>query len=197
MSKKKLLVATVLLSSPLAFAGTTTGDATGTTTDPTNGGVESAVQLTGNVPEIFKVTSRGIPSDLDFSQAADVKNRVLGVYAFEYNVRIGSLRLYTANTSGAPENKDGVKIDLGQEIEYHFTCTNSNLPTIDTSKTITRSALQTAAAAGVDIRGAGGNLSTGTGVKDECTLYGTWQGNPNAMPLSGVYSDKLTLVMKQ
>jgi|GEM_PF-3071266 len=188
---KKLLVATVLLFSPFAFAEEPP------TTPTDSGGVESEVSLTGNVPEVFKVTSRAVPSDLDFSQAADVKNRVLGVYAFEYNVRIGSLRLHSNNTSGAPENATGTKIDLGQEIEYHFTCNNSSAPTVDTSKTITRSALQTAGIAGVDIRGRGGDLEAGYGIKDECTLFGTWQGNPNALPMAGVYSDKLTIEMKQ
>lgn len=173
MSKKLLLAASLLASTfmPSAFAGT--------------GGADGSVQLSGNVPEIFTLQSRGVPGDVDLSPGVVVTDRLLGIFHLKYNLPVGEFKIQTDTTSGLPEDSNGTPIDLTTPMSYKMECTSA----IATATTAAE------AGAGKDIKSAASALTGGVGIEEDCLLSGSWVGTSSALPLSGYYTMKISVTL--
>lgn len=172
MSKKLLLAASLLASTfmPNAFAA---------------GGAEGSVQLSGNVPEIFTLQSRGVPGDVDLSPGVVVTDRLLGIFHLKYNLPVGEFKIQTDTTSGLPEDSAGTPIDLATPMSYKMACTSA----VETDTTATE------AGAGKDIKSAAAALSGGVGIEEDCLLSASWVGTSSAIPLSGYYTMKISATL--
>ncbi len=75
---RNLAVIVSLLLSNNAFAGS--GDS-----------AVASINLSGNVPEVFSVTARGLPGDLDLTPGVSVTDRLIGILHFKFNENAASI----------------------------------------------------------------------------------------------------------
>jgi hypothetical protein len=147
------------------------------------------IQLSGNVPVIFSLTTRGIPGDLDLTPKVAVNDRLLGILHLKYNVNVAHLYMYSDTVSGTPENA-GTAYSFGTAFKFKFlACStviaaNEALFTIDNTTTT------------VDIAdpATAGALTT-TGIEEDCSLTASWGGTNSFLPLAGKYSMNVTFTM--
>jgi hypothetical protein len=146
------------------------------------------LNISGNVPVIFSLTTRGIPGDLDLTPGSSVHSRLLGILHFKYNVDIATLVIKSSTASGGPElGGAGAHSVFGTAFQV---LVGAGCATVKN----TYNALFTLNnVAGTDIKD--GTALT-TGIEEDCDLSATW-GGPAAgtLPLAGEYSMNITLTM--
>lgn len=144
----------------------------------------STLNVSGNVPVVFSITTRGLPGDLDLTPGVDVNDRLLGLIHFKYNKDIANLNIKSDTTTGKPEDggtaysfgaggfnlKFGTCASVGATWESNFTISNTD----------------------TDIKD--GTALT-AGVEEDCSLMASWDGTTSALPLAGKYSMVITLTM--
>jgi hypothetical protein len=153
----------------------------------------AAVVLSGNVPTIFSLTARGLPGDLDLTPGVSVTDRTVGIFHFKYNLDIATLTLASTSATGTPMN-GATAFPAGTAFTYKFAagCASVNATGLASFSI----------ALGVSpalVNAAAGQPSTlGYGIEEDCQLTASWGGQTLAagqIPLSGVYSETLTLTM--
>jgi hypothetical protein len=145
--------------------------------------------ISGTVPAIFSVTSRGVPGDLDLSPNVTVNNRRIGLLHFKYNIDVATLLISSNTLSGGPETSSGAVYNFqgsGFQISFDGTCATVD-PSYYTPFTLTN--------AGVDVRSAAAGALVLSGVEEDCEVFASWQGTIATLPLAGVYSLSVTVTM--
>src|SRR3989344_8552156 len=63
--------------------------------------------LSGTVPTVFSVTTRGLPGDLDLTPNVSVDGRRIGLMHLKFNMNVASLVISSDTASGGPESTSG------------------------------------------------------------------------------------------
>lgn len=143
--------------------------------------------ISGNVPTIFSLTTRGIPGDLDLSPGVSVNDRLMGIVHFKYNVDIASVNMSSDTTSGTPENASGDAYSFGTAFQFKFlACTTVHA---------TYKALFSISNVATAIEDPATTSSLTNGVEEDCDLTASWGGTAADLPLAGSYSMTVTFTM--
>lgn len=145
--------------------------------------------LSGTVPTIFSITTRGLPGDLDLTPNVTVSNRRIGLIHLKYNVNVASLVISSDTASGGPESTSGAIYTFqggGFQVAVDPACT-SVAPAYNTPFTLTN--------AGTDIKSALAGALVNSGIQEDCEITASWQGTSAKLPLAGVYKLGVTLTM--
>jgi len=154
---------------------------------------EANIQISGNVPVIFSLTVRGLPGDLDLTPGVIVNDRTLGIFHFKYNIDIASLLLTSDSATGAPMN-GATAYNASVPFTFKFgVCATVADAVGEVDMTL-------AAGTSADMKEAAGAQPSGLGygIEEDCELTASWGGEavtPGQIPLSGKYSETLTLTM--
>lgn len=148
---------------------------------------EGTMNISGNVPVVFSLTTRGIPGDLDLTPNVVVNDRLIGIVHFKYNVDIASLTMASDTVSGTPENA-GTPYDFaGAAFQFKFdACT-----TIEA----TYEALFAISNVPTNIEDPATTSGLTNGVEEDCNLTASWGGTNASLPLAGKYSMTITFTM--
>ena len=156
---------------------------------PTINAADSSVgtlNISGNVPIVFSLTTRGVPGDLDLSPSVTVNDRLLGIIHFKYNVDIASIDMSSDTVSGSPET-GGTAYSFGTAFKFKITaCT-----TIDA----TYEALFAISNVAVQVEDPAATSGLTDGVEEDCDLTASWGGTTASLPLAGKYSMVVTFTM--
>jgi hypothetical protein len=149
--------------------------------------------MSGNVPTVFSVTTRGLPGDLDLTPGVIVNDRLIGIMYFRYNVNIATIFLTSTSATGTPMNGANA-YPAGTAFTYKFSagCNAVN----NTGEANFSIALGTSPAL-VPIAGEQ-PATVGHGFDEECQLTSSWGGQTlgaGQIPLAGKYTQTLTLTM--
>lgn len=145
--------------------------------------------LSGTVPTVFSVTTRGIPGELDLTPNVTVTNRRIGLLHFKFNVNVASLVISSDTVSGGPESTSGAAYTFqggGFRVSFDATCT-SVAPAYNAPFTLTN--------AGVDVKSVLASALVNTGIEEDCEVLASWQGTNQKLPLAGVYKLGITVTM--
>lgn len=173
---KIALSITILCLGQSAFAGT--GDTSVAT-----------INLSGNVPEVFSVTARGLPGDLDLTPNVIVLNRLIGILSFKFNESAASITVASNTASGGPEN-GGAAYAFGTAFTVSLFGACTALDTVALAAPGV-----TLTIAGTDYKGTAANPLVGSGIQEDCQLAASWGGTAAALPLAGVFSMSVTVTM--
>ena len=141
----------------------------------------ASLNISGNVPTVFSVTTRGIPGDLDLTPGVSVADRLLGIIHLKYNVNVASLKIASTTASGKPEDGGAVAYGFGAggfKVKVTAGCS---------SVAVGFNALFALVAAGTDVKSAA-SAALANGVEEDCSLTASWDGSAAALPLAGKYS---------
>lgn len=155
----------------------------------------AVINLSGNVPVLFSVTSRGYPGDMDLEPNVTVTNRLLGILHFQYNENVATITLTSSTASGLPENSSNVAYGFATAMTYSMT-TNSCV-TADATNALNMTAADIKSSTTYDISSATAKALT-QGINEDCYLTATWTGTTTTgggLALAGVYSENLTVTM--
>jgi hypothetical protein len=141
--------------------------------------------VSGTVPAVFSVTTRGTPGDLDLSPKVTVNDRRIGLLHFKYNVNIASLTVSSNTASGGPEGGTAYSFQGGFKVSIGAGCSTVD-PTYNTAFQLTQ--------VGTDIKSV---LSTTlvSGIEEDCEILASWKGTNQALPLAGVYALNISVTM--
>ncbi len=145
--------------------------------------------LSGTVPTVFSITTRGLPGDLDLTPNVTVDRRRIGLMHLKYNRNIASLTISSDTASGGPESTSGAVYNFagsGFQVSIAAGCL-SVAPAYNSPFTLP--------VAGVDVKSPlAANLVT-TGIEEDCEILASWQGTTATLPLAGVYKMAVTITM--
>lgn len=145
--------------------------------------------ISGTVPTVFSVTTRGVPGDLDLTPNVTVSRRRIGLMHLKYNVNVASLTISSDTASGGPESTSGAVYNFqgaGFQVEFDAACASVD-PAYNSPFTLTN--------VGTDVKSPlAANLVT-TGIEEDCEVLASWQGTAAAIPLAGVYKLSVTITM--
>ena len=149
----------------------------------------ATLNLSGNVPEVFSVTARGLPGDLDLTPGVIVVDRLIGILHFKFNENAASITVASSTVSGGPEN-GGTAYAFGTAFTVAVigACTS-----LDTAALATPGVVLTVA--GVDYKSLAANPLVGSGIEEDCQLAANWGGTAASLPLAGVFSMSITVTM--
>lgn len=152
----------------------------------------ASVHMSGNVPTVFSVVTRGIPGDLDLTPGVIVNDRLLAIFHFRFNLDIASILLTSTSATGTPMN--GARAyPAGTAFTYKF----SSCQAIIAAGEANFSIVAGTSADFVDV--AAQQPSTlGYGIEEDCQLTASWGGQAivaGRIPLAGKYTQTLTLTM--
>lgn len=145
----------------------------------------ASINLSGSVPEVFSVTARGIPGDLDLTPNVVVVDRLIGILHFKFNESAASITVASSTASGGPEGASAYTFSTAFTVES-LACTSIDLGA---------SPGATLAIAGADFKTLAANPLVGNGIEEDCQLVASWGGTVAALPLAGVYSMSVTVTM--
>lgn len=147
---------------------------------------QGTMQISGNVPVVFSLTTRGIPGDLDLTPGVIVNDRLLGIFHLKYNVDMASLNIKSSTALGQPMN-GATNYAFGTAMTY-------KVPAACTSVDATYNAAFSLTNVNLDIKSATASGLT-TGLEEDCSLTASWGGDTSALPLAGKYSMTITFTM--
>lgn len=143
------------------------------------------LNLSGSIGEVFSVTARGLPGDLDLTPNVVVVNRLIGILHFKFNEDVASI------TIGGVVGGVGYTFASGINISTPA-CT----------------ALDNGVAPGMDYAGGGVPIApaadyssaaaqglVATGIEEDCQLVASWTGTASALPLAGIVTVDITVTM--
>lgn len=162
------------------------------------------LNLSGNVPEIFRLDVRGASGDIDLNGGdgaaarTTVTNRLLGIFHLKVNIDIATFTVYTSNATGTFQNGATAYAFGGTGFEINVSC-----PAVALLAATVISDGVAAANLGDPVPGTRTNLmnaagqpaTVGFGVEQDCLVRGSWSGVTSAIPLAGVYSLPLVAQM--
>jgi hypothetical protein len=151
---------------------------------------QGTMNISGNVPVVFSLTTRGIPGDLDLTPNVIVNDRLLGIVHLKYNVNMAHLYMYSDTATGVPYN-GGTAYAFGTAFKFKIPaagCT-SVLGTYNALFTITSGATATDIMAPL----VAGALTTG--LEEDCQITASWGGTAAVLPLAGKYAMTVTFTM--
>lgn len=146
-------------------------------------------ELSGTVPSVFSVTTRGLPGDLDLTPNVTVNNRRIGLMHLKYNVNVASLTISSNTASGGPESTSGVAYTFqgaGFQISIEPGCASVDA-TYNSPFTLTNM--------GTDIKSTLAGALINSGIEEDCEVLASWQGTSSKLPLAGVYKLAVTVTM--
>lgn len=132
------------------------------------------LNMSGSVPEVFSVTARGLPGDLDLTPNVVVVDRLIGILHFKFNLNAASITV-----SGAI---GGVGYTFGSAMTLNAACTSITMAAV-------------AATASADYKTAGAAALVGTGIEEDCQVLASWGGTVQPLPLAGVVTVTITVTM--
>jgi len=149
------------------------------------------VNLTGQVPSIFRLDVRGVPGDIDLAggdgtNGTVVLNRVLGIFHIKLNIDMASFTLSTTNASGTFETGAAAAYPFSAAMTLNVGngCTLLNPATLVTAG----AAAGQLAVGSADLKVAGAQPSVALqGKEEDCQLRGSWTNVTNILPLAGIY----------
>lgn len=159
---------------------------------PTTTAADTAIaifDISGTVPAIFSLTTRGLPGDLDLSPNVTVTNRRIGLIHLKYNINVASLIISSSTASGGPESTSGAAYSFqgaGFQVSVSAGCASAS-PTYATPFTLTN--------AGTDIKSPLAAALVNSGIDEDCEVLASWQGTASKLPLAGVYKLGITVTM--
>ncbi len=148
---------------------------------------QGTMNISGNVPVVFSLTTRGYPGDLDLSPNVSVVDRLIGIIHVKYNVDLATLNMASNTTSGSPENASNVAYDFDVAWGFKFLACTTVDATYEANFTISNVA--------TDIKDSATTTSLTNGVEEDCKLTAKWGGTTSSLPLAGVYSMTITFTM--
>jgi hypothetical protein len=173
---RKLLVVASMFIGNYAFAGP--GDT-----------AIASINLSGSVPEVFSVTARGLPGDLDLTPGVIVNDRLIGILHFKFNENAASITIASSTASGGPENAFGAySFGTAFTVGVVGACT-----ALDTAALASPGVALTIA--GADYKSVAANPLVGNGIEEDCQLAASWGGTAATLPLAGVFSMSVTVTM--
>lgn len=149
----------------------------------------AVIELSGTVPTVFSVTTRGLPGDLDLTPKVVVDKRRIGLLHFKYNVNVATMVISSDTLSGGPESTSGaayVFAGAGFQVSFDATCT-SVAPAYNSPFTLTNT--------GTDVKSALASALINSGIEEDCEVLASWQGTTSSLPLAGVYKLGVTITM--
>lgn len=153
------------------------------------------LNISGNVPTVFSVTTRGIPGDLDLTPGVIVNQRLIGILHFKFNEDAASITIASSTLSGGPEDSGGTAYSFGTGFTASIVgaCATLDLAALGLPAGVTLTQ------AGVDYKSTiAADLTTNvpvSGIEEDCQLAASWGGTTSALPLAGVYSMSITVTM--
>lgn len=144
------------------------------------------LNLSGNVPEVFSVTARGLPGDLDLTPNVVVVNRLIGIPHFKFNESAASITI------------GGVVGGVGYTFGTAMTISTPACTALDNTATglnynVAGGGAPLAPAA--DYKSALAGALVGSGIEADCQLVASWGGTAAALPLAGVVTVTITVTM--
>ena len=149
----------------------------------------ASINLSGSVPEVFSVTARGLPGDLDLTPNVVVNNRLIGILSFKFNESAQSIKISSSTASGGPENA-GIAYTFATSFKVNVVGACTALDTVALA-----SPGVVLLVAGTDYKSAAANPLVGSGIQGDCQLAASWVGTAAALPLAGVFSMSVTVTM--
>lgn len=175
---KLAVVITALCFGKLAYAGV--GDTSIAT-----------INLSGSVPEVFSVTARGLPGDLDLTPNVVVVNRLIGILHFKFNEDAASIKVAGAIGGVGYTFASAFKVSTPA-------CTalnNGVAPGMDYAgggvALVAAPGTDYASTAAGDLVGSNG----GVGIEEDCSLVASWTGTASTLPLAGIVTVTITVTM--
>lgn len=153
------------------------------------------LNISGSVPTVFSITTRGIPGDLDLTPGVIVNQRLIGLMHFKFNVDAASITIASSTVSGQPEDASANAYSFSSafKVSVKGTCTTLNLAALGLPAGV---ALTNA---GTDYKSTiAASLITNVpvgGIEEDCQLTATWGGTTANLPLAGVYSMSIVITM--
>lgn len=170
-SVKLALVILSLTFGNMAFAGT--GDTS-----------IAVINLSGSVPEVFSVTARGLPGDLDLTPNVVVNNRLIGILHFKFNESAASITI------------GGSVGGVGYTFASPFSISTPACTSLDNTVTgLDFAGGGVALGAAVDYKSAAAGALVGNGIEEDCQLVASWGGTAAALPLAGIVTVTVTVTM--
>ena len=149
----------------------------------------ASINISGSVPEVFSVSARGLPGDLDLTPGVVVLNRLIGILHFKFNEDAASITIASSTASGGPENGAGAyAFGTAFTVSVAGACTS-----LDTVALAAPGVALTIA--GTDYKSLAANPLVGSGIEEDCQLAASWGGTVAALPLAGVFSMSVTVTM--
>jgi hypothetical protein len=172
----------IALSIAILFLGQSTFAGSGDTSIAT-------INLSGSVPEVFSVTARGLPGDLDLTPNVIVNDRLIGILSFKFNESAASITIASSTASGGPEN-GAVAYTFGTAFTVGVVGACTSLDTVALASPGVALTI-----AGADYKSAAANPLVGNGIQEDCQLAASWGGTAASLPLAGVFSMSVTVTM--
>jgi hypothetical protein len=149
----------------------------------------ASLNLSGSVPEVFSVSARGLPGDLDLTPGVIVKDRLIGILHFKFNENAASITIASSTASGGPESLAGAySFGTAFTVGVVGACTALDTATLASpGVTLTN--------AGTDYKSLAANPLVGNGIEEDCQLAASWGGTASSLPLAGVFSMSVTVTM--
>ncbi len=154
-----------------------------------------SLNVSGNVPAVFSITTRGLPGDLDLTPGAIVIDRLIGILHFKFNENAASITVASSTATGGPEDSANVGYGFASAFKVRVTgtCKTLDLTTLGAAGGVTL--LQ----AGTDYKSTIANdLTTNVpvgGIEEDCAMAANWTGTTATLPLAGVYTMTITITM--
>lgn len=150
----------------------------------------ASINLSGSVPEVFSVTARGLPGDLDLTPNVVVVNRLIGILHFKFNESVSSIKV--AGAVGG----------VGYTFASAFKVSTPVCTALDNGALKMNYAgggVALVAAPGTDYSTlAAQNLianNGGVGIEEDCSLVASWTGTASTLPLAGIVTVTITVTM--
>jgi len=144
------------------------------------------ISLSGSVPEVFSVTARGLPGDLDLTPNVIVNNRLIGILHFKYNQNVDEITI------------GGAVGGVGYTFNSPFSISTPACQSLNNA----------AGVGGLDYAGGGVALGAATnyqsalsgalvatGIEEDCELVASWGGTVQPLPLAGIVTVNITVTM--
>ena len=145
------------------------------------------LNMSGSVPEVFSVTARGLPGDLDLTPNVVVINRLIGILHFKFNESAASISI------------GGAIGGVGYTFASPFSISTPACASLDNSAVglnfVAGPGGGKPLGAAVDYKTAAAGALVGSGIEEDCQLVATWRGTVAALPLAGVVTVTVTVTM--
>lgn len=145
------------------------------------------LNLSGSVPEVFSVTARGLPGDLDLTPNVVVVNRLIGILHFKFNENAASITI-----GGAI---GGVGYTFGSAFSISTPACTSLDNGVAALNYVAGPGGGVALGAAVDYKSALAGALVATGIEEDCQLVASWGGTVQPLPLAGVVTVNITVTM--
>lgn len=142
------------------------------------------LNLSGSVPEVFSVTARGLPGDLDLTPNVVVVNRLIGILHFKFNESVASITI------------GGAIGGVGYTFGSAFSISSPACTALETGALgLDFAGGGVALGAPVDYSSALAQALVATGIEEDCSLVASWGGTVQPLPLAGVVTVNITVTM--